>query len=85
MQRDFLRALTVILATLLPSSAFPYCTLTETRCTYTCTEYYPNGTDCRKTKKECEEVCIQFEVKKSHQEHVPQTEESAAKKGSQEK
>lgn len=26
-------------------------------CTYPCIEYYPNGTDCKKTEKVCEPVC----------------------------
>ena len=53
------------------SVAFPRITLADgcgvshEECTYTCTEYYPNGTDCRKTKKECHKVCDDFSVKKS--------------------
>lgn len=63
------------LATLaLARPAAAECNLTETRCTYTCIEYYPNGIHCRKTRKDCEEVCVEYEVKKSHQEHVPGSE-----------
>ena len=83
MKHWYSQVLFLIVAGTLSFAAFGFCNLTETRCTYPCIEYYSNGVDCRKTKKECKEVCIEYEVKKPHQEHVPQTEESAAKKGSQ--
>jgi len=34
------------------------CLMWETQCTNECIEYYPNGTDCKKTKKHCERVCV---------------------------
>jgi len=48
-------AIALVLAS--PVSAIAGCLLWETRCTYECIEYYPNGTDCKKTKKTCERVC----------------------------
>lgn len=47
-------------------TAFAECSLSREVCrdVYTCIEYYPNGTDCRKTVKtrECETVCDDFDV-----------------------
>lgn len=54
---------------LMPTDARAECTLSHEEChnVYTCFEYYPNGTDCRKTVKteECHTVCDEFSVKKS--------------------
>lgn len=41
------------------------CAVFHEECTYTCAEYYPNGVDCRKTKKTCYKVCDDSDVKKS--------------------
>jgi hypothetical protein len=38
------------------------CTLWRDVVHYDCIEYYPNGTDCKKTRRWVEKVCIQFEV-----------------------
>ena len=40
------------------------CTVSHQECEYPCIEYYPNGTDCRKTKKVCRTVCDDFTVDK---------------------
>lgn len=58
---------TLAIALLLaPAAARAECTLQREVCrdVYTCIEYYPNGTDCRKTVKtrECETVCDDFDV-----------------------
>jgi hypothetical protein len=50
------------------------CSVSHQECTYRCIEYYPNGTDCKKSKKECKEVCDDFDVKPSGDTpHVPIT------------
>ena len=53
----------------LPNSRAPLvlagCTFTHQECTYPCIEWYPNKTDCRKTKKVCVTVCDDYDVKKS--------------------
>jgi hypothetical protein len=38
------------------------CGVSHEECKYICTEYYPNGTDCKKTRKECYTVCDDFDV-----------------------
>lgn len=38
------------------------CSLWHTECYYECFEWYPNGTDCRKTRKICYQVCDDFDV-----------------------
>lgn len=57
---------TITILMLTPKVSFAECTLSHEEChdVYTCTEYYPNGTDCRKTEKtqECHTVCDQFDV-----------------------
>lgn len=57
---------TTALLILTSQTAFAECTLSREVChdVYTCIEYYPNGTDCRKTVKtrECENVCDDFDV-----------------------
>ncbi|MFZ5723856.1 MAG: hypothetical protein ACOY33_09365 [Pseudomonadota bacterium] len=49
-----------------PLVAYGECTLSHEECrdVYTCIEYYPNGTDCKKTVKsrECHTVCDEFDV-----------------------
>lgn len=55
-----------VLLTIAPKPAAADCGVWHTECVYICTEYYPNGTDCRKTKKICYNVCDDFDVKKSH-------------------
>jgi len=49
----------------LPTSALAGCTVSHIECEYPCIEYYPNGVDCKKTKKVCKTVCDDFEVKPS--------------------
>lgn len=50
----------------MPIASFGECTLSHEEChyVYTCTEYYPNKTDCKKTVKtqECHTVCDEFDV-----------------------
>lgn len=50
----------------IPAASFGECTLSHEEChyVYTCTEYYPNKTDCKKTVKtqECHTVCDEFDV-----------------------
>ena len=57
---------TITILMLTPKVSLAECTLSHEEChnVYTCTEYYPNGTDCRKTEKtqECHTVCDQFDV-----------------------
>jgi hypothetical protein len=43
-------------------NAFAGCTVWHTECVYDCIEYYPNGTDCKKSKKRCFKVCDDFDV-----------------------
>lgn len=50
---------------LFPRMSRAGCTVSHLECHYECIEYYPNGTDCRKTKKICERVCDDFNVKPS--------------------
>ena len=38
------------------------CTAAHTESEYRCVEYYPNGVDCMKTKKECRTGCDDFET-----------------------
>jgi hypothetical protein len=65
--KKFVNLLLVLMfVTATSGSAFAECTLKRTVCEYPCIEYYPNGTDCRKTKKVCHEVCDDFEVEASH-------------------
>lgn len=47
--------------------AFAGCTLTRTSCTHECIETNQHG-QCVKTKKVCEEVCVQFDVDVSGQD-----------------
>lgn len=44
------------------SDAYAECTVWHTECVYDCIEYYPNGTDCKKSKKRCFKVCDDFDV-----------------------
>jgi hypothetical protein len=53
----------LITANIVP--AWAGCILSHIDCRYDCIEYYPNGKDCKKTKKICETVCDEFDVKKS--------------------
>lgn len=58
-------------------TALEGCSVSHQECTYRCIEYYPNGTDCKKSKKECKEVCDDFDVKPSGDTpHVPITSSS---------
>lgn len=61
-----LSAITIMLicSTLLGISpkAFAECSLWHTECVYDCIQYYPNGTDCWKSKKRCFKVCDDFDV-----------------------
>lgn len=46
-----------------PATSWPAnCSIWHTECHYECIEYYPNGKDCRKTKKICVRVCDDFDV-----------------------
>ena len=58
--------LIISLLMLISRTSLAECTLSHEECrdVYTCTEYYPNGTDCKKTvkTKECHTVCDQFDV-----------------------
>ena len=51
-----------LLFTLFVSSADAACTVWHTECYYECLEWYPNGTDCRKSRKICYRVCDDFDV-----------------------
>ncbi|MCI0748986.1 MAG: hypothetical protein L0Y32_00385 [Nevskiales bacterium] len=75
-------ALSAVTVSIFSGVAHAECTLTRESCSYECIEYYPNGTDCRKTKKVCEQVCVQFEVKKSGDttEHQHMQQKSDGKK-----
>ena len=42
--------------------AMENCGVSHVDCEYPCIEWYPNHTDCRKTKKVCHEVCDDFDV-----------------------
>lgn len=53
----------LITANVIP--AWASCGVSHIECRYECIEYYPNGKDCKKTKKICETVCDDFDVKKS--------------------
>jgi len=46
----------------LPNVLSAGCTVSHQECEYKCTEYYPNGTDCKKSKKVCHTVCDDFTV-----------------------
>ncbi|HEX7456203.1 MAG TPA: hypothetical protein VF303_01930 [Candidatus Nanoarchaeia archaeon] len=39
------------------TKAFAKCMSWHTECVYDCIEYYPNGTDCKKSHKRCFSVC----------------------------
>lgn len=41
------------------------CGVSHTECRYECIEYYPNGVDCKKTKKVCYTVCDDYDVEPS--------------------
>lgn len=41
------------------------CTIFHEECEYICIQYYPNGTDCWKSKKICKKVCDDFDVNPS--------------------
>lgn len=45
-----------------PAEAFAECSVWHTECVYDCIKYYPNGTDCWKSKKRCYKVCDDFDV-----------------------
>ena len=45
------------------------CSHSHQECTYECTEYYPNGTDCRKTVKHCNDVCDDYDVHTTGEGH----------------
>jgi len=64
-----LSAITIMLicSTLLgiAPQAFAECTTWHTECVYDCIQYYPNGTDCWKSKKRCFKVCDDFDVHNS--------------------
>lgn len=71
-----LKAALVGVGMALPSSRAPLvlaaCTLSHQECTYECFQWYPNGTDCLKSKKICKTVCDQFDVKPSGETpHIP--------------
>ena len=44
------------------ADVFAACTVWHTECVYDCIQYYPNGTDCWKSKKRCFNVCDDFDV-----------------------
>jgi len=50
-----------VLLTIAPKPAAADRGVWHTECVYICTEYYPNGTDCRKTKKICYNACDNFD------------------------
>lgn len=53
-------------------AALAGCVTSHQECEYQCIEYYPNGTDCKKSKKVCHEVCDDFDVNTSGgTPHVP--------------
>ena len=63
---SLLHAYVLLIAGLLaPQLASAACTVSHQECEYVCIAYYPNGTDCKKTKKVCTTVCDDFSVKKS--------------------
>jgi hypothetical protein len=41
----------------------------EEQCSYTCIEWYPNGKDCKKTRKDC--VCVDKVHVSGDTPHVP--------------
>lgn len=66
----------IAIAPMLAFAQQPYalegCVVSHEECVYTCIEYYPNGTDCKKSKKSCHEVCDDFDVHPSGPTpHVP--------------
>ena len=52
-------AIAAALVSVASPTADAACLRWQTVCHYDCIEYYPNGTDCRKTKKRCERVCVE--------------------------
>ncbi len=42
------------------------CTVSHMEYEHPCIEYYPNGKDCKKTRRVCVKVCDDFDVKPSH-------------------
>jgi hypothetical protein len=52
----------IILVGFNPIASWAGCTVSHTECHYECIEYYPNGTDCKKSKKICETICDDFDV-----------------------
>jgi len=60
-----LSAVIYIVTVFLPMTASAGCTVSHLECEYPCIEYYPNGVDCKKTKKICKTVCDDFDVKPS--------------------
>lgn len=65
--KNIVGALAIIASSIyaMPVSALAGCVVSHQECEYPCLEYYPNGTDCWKSKKVCHEVCDDFDVKPS--------------------
>lgn len=74
--KDIAKILAILAASIYAqqAAALAGCVTSHQECEYQCIEYYPNGTDCKKSKKVCHEVCDDFDVKPSGDTpHVPIT------------